>query len=59
MTSFQQRAAQILEDVMRALKDKAEACAEVLREAAAQAFPAPAAVPVDSRPRPRAPRQKK
>jgi hypothetical protein len=54
MTSFQQRVAQIFDEVVRTLKDKADAYAEALREAAAQAFPAPAVVPVDHRQRPRA-----
>ena len=53
MNSFLQRAAQIFDEVVRALKDKADAYAEALRESAAQAFPAPAAVPVVNRPHPR------
>lgn len=53
MNCFQQRAAQIFDEVVRALKDKADAYAEAIREAAAQAFPAPAAVPAVNRPHPR------
>ena len=54
MTTLKQRLAQILDDAIRALKDKADACADALRDAAAQLMPAPAVVPVNNRPRPRA-----
>lgn len=56
MNHFQKSAAQIFDEVVRSLRDKAEACADALREAAAQALPAPAVVPVDNRPRTNSPR---
>ncbi len=59
MTFFKQQAAQIFDEVVRALKDKADAYAEALREAAARAFPAPAVVPVNNRPRPTSSRRMK
>jgi|GEM_PF-6499880 hypothetical protein len=51
MNSLKQRVAQIFDETVRALKDKRRACADALRDAAAQLFPVPAAVPVPSRPR--------
>lgn len=53
MTSLKHRAAQIFDEVVRALKDKRDACADALRDAAAQLFPAPAVAPVPNRPRPK------
>ena len=44
--------AQIVDDVIRALKDLRDACSETLRAAAEQLFPTPEPVPVDNRPRP-------
>jgi len=54
MNTLKQRLAQVFDEAVRALKDKADACADALRDAAAQFFPAPAPVPVENRPRPRA-----
>lgn len=51
MEFLSQRVAQIVDDVVRALKDLRDACGETLR-AAGQLFPAPAPVPVENRPRP-------
>jgi len=44
---------------VRALKDKRDACADALRDAAAQLLPAPAVVPVPGRPRAASPRPKR
>ena len=52
MDFLSQRVAQVVDDVIRALKDLRDACAETLRAAAEQLFPAPEPVPVDNRPRP-------
>ncbi len=54
MRTLKQRLAQIFDDAIRALKDKADACADALRDAAAQLMPAPAVVPVGNRQRARA-----
>lgn len=59
MTSLQHRVSEILEEVVRALKDKRDACADALRDAAARLFPAPALVPVPRRPRVASPRPKR
>jgi len=56
MTSLKHRVAQIFDEVVRALKDKRDAYADALRDAAAQLFPAPAVVPVPNRPRAGSPR---
>jgi hypothetical protein len=52
MEFLSQRMAQVVDEVIRALKDLRDACSETLRAAAEQLFPAPAPVPVDNRPRP-------
>ena len=51
MTSLKQRVAEIFDEVVRALKDKRDAFADALRDAASQVFPVPAVVPVPHRPR--------
>lgn len=52
MKFLKQHVAQFLDEVVRALKDKADACRDALRDATARLFPAPAVVPVDTRQRP-------
>ena len=59
MISLKHRVAQIFDEVVRALKDKRDACADALRDAAAQLLPAPAVVPVPGRPRAASPRPKR
>lgn len=59
MTALQHCLAQIFDEVVRALKDKRDACADALRDAAAKLFPVPATVPVPHRPRLARPRPKR
>ena len=53
MNVYKERAEQIFDEVLRALKDKADSCRDALDAAAERLFPAPAPVRVENR-RPRA-----